>query len=446
MVSRLGPERLRSRHDRSTLHRLPGRRTRARLRRGCRGAPSAPVVATRSDARSRRPAVGRRPCDVGVPRRRVGVLAVREPAGVGAALGVLAVRAAARRALRERRVHRPRVTHGQLERRSSPRSIVDDLTRGRAAAPSTMARRPRRPPTSARRPLSRSTGSGARRRELDQSVFPSRPRRRSRHRASRGPGHHTSHRAPGPSSDVAGSSSASSSALEQAQCTPTCRMPIQRGRRLDDHGRPLDRVDARSSMTRPGPRFSTHSARRITPPARRRSSCPQRSARVRRASASSSVSRSVMAMFRWYRSDTTGQPRSGTPRSPAVLQTVHHHSERRRTRVPHPQGPAGRPRGDPGRPQRAQLPAGREAPRPGRTPGHRRGPRRLRGRVLRPRLLLGRRGDLLAAPGRLVDVGRVRRRHHPAPVVRRGVLGPHQPHRGRPDRLRPDARCPSPTW
>ena len=36
------------------------------------------------------------------------------------------------------------------------------------------------------------------------------------------------------------------------------------------------------------------------------------------------------------------------------------------------------------------------------------------------------------------SVGRVRRRHDPAPVVRRGVLGADRPHRGRPRGLRPD--------
>ena len=40
-------------------------------------------------------------------------------------------------------------------------------------------------------------------------------------------------------------------------------------------------------------------------------------------------------------------------------------------------------------------------------------------------------------PGRLVDVGRVRRRRHAQPVVRRGLQRPHRPHRGRPRRLRP---------
>ena len=65
-------------------------------------------------------------------------------------------------------------------------------------------------------------------------------------------------------------------------------------------------------------------------------------------------------------------------------------------RVPHPQVPDGRPRADPARSQRAHLPARREAPRPGRAARHRRAPRGLRGRVLRARLLLGCRGDLLA--------------------------------------------------
>ena len=76
--------------------------------------------------------------------------------------------------------------------------------------------------------------------------------------------------------------------------------------------------------------------------------------------------------------------------------------------------------------------------------GHRRGPRGLRGRRLRPGLLLGRRGDLLAAAGRLVDVGRLRRRHHAQPVVRGGLPG-GPAHRGRPGGLRP-RRSRTPTW
>ena len=50
-------------------------------------------------------------------------------------------------------------------------------------------------------------------------------------------------------------------------------------------------------------------------------------------------------------------------------------------------------------------------------------PRGPRGRHLRPGLLLGRRGALLADAGRVLDVGRLRRRLHRPPVVRGGVLG-----------------------
>lgn len=53
-------------------------------------------------------------------------------------------------------------------------------------------------------------------------------------------------------------------------------------------------------------------------------------------------------------------------------------------------------------------------------------------------LLLGRRGDLLAGPGRLVDVGRVRRRNDPQPDLRGGLHGRHEPHRGGADRVRPE--------
>ena len=104
------------------------------------------------------------------------------------------------------------------------------------------------------------------------------------------------------------------------------------------------------------------------------------------------------------------------------------------------QVPAARPRRGPGRPPRAALPPGRPAPRAGRAPRDERGPGRLRGRDLRPRLLLGCRGAVLADARRLLDVGRVRRRVHPAPVVRGGLLRPHRPHRGRPRRLRPEGR------
>ena len=49
-------------------------------------------------------------------------------------------------------------------------------------------------------------------------------------------------------------------------------------------------------------------------------------------------------------------------------------------------------------------------------------------------------------PGRLVDVGRVRRRHHPAPVVRGGLLAaaPATPRPSGSSSTPP--RCPTPTW
>ena len=98
-------------------------------------------------------------------------------------------------------------------------------------------------------------------------------------------------------------------------------------------------------------------------------------------------------------------------------------------------------------PGRAERPcARRAAPRARRAAGHRRGARGLRGRAVRARLLLGCRGDLLAGAGRLVDVRRVRRRHHAEPVVRRGLLA------AAPGTPRPCAwsttrrRCRTPTW
>ena len=42
-------------------------------------------------------------------------------------------------------------------------------------------------------------------------------------------------------------------------------------------------------------------------------------------------------------------------------------------------------------------------------------------------------------PGRVHDGGRLRGRLHPEPDLRRGVLGPHRPHRGGARRLRPEA-------
>ena len=64
-------------------------------------------------------------------------------------------------------------------------------------------------------------------------------------------------------------------------------------------------------------------------------------------------------------------------------------------------------------------------------------PAGLRGRLLRPRLLLGRRGDLLAGPRRLLDGRRLHGRLHAQPDVRGDVHRPDRPHRGGPGRLRP---------
>ena len=59
-------------------------------------------------------------------------------------------------------------------------------------------------------------------------------------------------------------------------------------------------------------------------------------------------------------------------------------------------------------------------------------------RGLRPRLLLGRREGLLAAPGRRLDRRRLCRRLHAEPDLRGGLLGPDRPRRGRAGRVRPD--------
>ena len=64
-------------------------------------------------------------------------------------------------------------------------------------------------------------------------------------------------------------------------------------------------------------------------------------------------------------------------------------------------------------------------------------PRGHRGRAVRPGLLLGRRAPLLAAPGRVHHGRRLLGRLHEEPELRRGLLRPHRPHRGRARRLRP---------
>ena len=58
-------------------------------------------------------------------------------------------------------------------------------------------------------------------------------------------------------------------------------------------------------------------------------------------------------------------------------------------------------------------------------------------RALRPRLLLGRRAQVLGGQGRVLDVGRLRRRLDAEPDLRGGLQRPHRPHRGRARGLRP---------
>ena len=58
-------------------------------------------------------------------------------------------------------------------------------------------------------------------------------------------------------------------------------------------------------------------------------------------------------------------------------------------------------------------------------------PEGLETALLRHGLLLGRGADVLEAPGRLRDRGRLRGRDHAQPDLRGGLLGPHRPHRGR---------------
>ncbi len=66
--------------------------------------------------------------------------------------------------------------------------------------------------------------------------------------------------------------------------------------------------------------------------------------------------------------------------------------------------------------------------------------RRHRAGRLRPRLLLGRREDLLADAGRDLDRRRLRGRLHAEPDLPGGLLGPDRPRRGGPGRLRPGRR------
>ena len=112
---------------------------------------------------------------------------------------------------------------------------------------------------------------------------------------------------------------------------------------------------------------------------------------------------------------------------------------RRKLAIPDARAGAAGPRG-------AVVQHRRPAPGARRARRHRRDPRGLRGRRLRAGLLLGRRGDLLADPRRLVHLRRVRRRHDAAPVLRGGLLA------ARPATPRPCASsstrpgCPTPTW
>src|SRR3954463_7434921 len=77
--------------------------------------------------------------------------------------------------------------------------------------------------------------------------------------------------------------------------------------------------------------------------------------------------------------------------------------------------PRGRPVGPPGAAPRPRDRARRHA-------GRRHHARGLRGRLLRPRLLLGCRGDLLAEAGGLLHVRRLPGRHVAQPDVRGGLL------------------------
>ena len=63
----------------------------------------------------------------------------------------------------------------------------------------------------------------------------------------------------------------------------------------------------------------------------------------------------------------------------------------------------------------------------------------IRARALRNGLLLGRRTQVLAGTRRLHDGGRLRRRPHPQPQLRGGLLGPHRAQRSRARGLRPRA-------
>ena len=101
-------------------------------------------------------------------------------------------------------------------------------------------------------------------------------------------------------------------------------------------------------------------------------------------------------------------------------------------------------RGRPAGPQRAGLRGARDARRARHAAGAA-VPGRDRGRLLRARLLLGRRAALLGPRRRLHDGGRLPERDHAEPDLRGGLLGQDRPRRGGPGRLRPGARSPTPT-
>ena len=93
-----------------------------------------------------------------------------------------------------------------------------------------------------------------------------------------------------------------------------------------------------------------------------------------------------------------------------------------RGRAPRPSRPA---------PPRARGPCRQRQPHPAAVPrGH-------ADRRLRRRLLLGRGEGVLGGAGRVVHGGGLRRRLHPEPDVRGGLLGADRAHRGRAGRVRP---------
>ena len=81
--------------------------------------------------------------------------------------------------------------------------------------------------------------------------------------------------------------------------------------------------------------------------------------------------------------------------------------------------------------------AGARAPRRARHAAHAAVPRGDRAARRRAGLLLGRRAPVLAAPRRLHDRRRLRRRLHAEPDLRGGLLRLDRPHRGRARRVRP---------